>query len=582
MKKYLLALMVTLALCLGLNIIITQAETYSGNCGTNTTYMIDVESGVMIISGIGDMMDYTASSEVPWYNIKNYIKSITIEDGITSIGDYTFGYCECLTNITIPESVISIGEKAFYKNGSLKEVIIPTGVEEIGDSAFENCISLEKAIVPGTVECIGNELFRGCISLSDIEIESGVEVICSLAFADCSSLTKITIPDSVVEIYEAAFSGCNWLTEMTLPFIGEERGISGTEESVFGHIFGYNISSTQGTVEQYYTSKYYHYYRIPANLKTVTITDETVIPYGAFYGCLNLTNINICSGVEKIMGRAFYNCRNVKSIIVPDSVKFIAAESFMACVSLDEITLPFIGGERGNDETFDSVFGYIFGYTSSTISGYTSQQYSPDSSYYYAIPSRLTKVTITDETIVPYGAFNNCVNLTNIKLCGNITGIGKYAFYGCNQLKSIVMQKSVNTIEKYAFANCENFTDVYYDGSEEEWDNIEMDATGNKMLLSATIHFSGAEDEPAIPDSEGKTPQIGKTTFTFRPVGVSKGDIIAVLVVKDGVSTAQAKTYSGSGTVTFEIEDGFDSIKILVWDSYESMEPLMEEYATIE
>ena len=65
--------------------------------------------------------------------------SVTIPDGVTTIGDWAFGFCRYLTSIMIPESVTEIGESAFEDCRSLRSVTIPSGVTTIGDWAFYEC-----------------------------------------------------------------------------------------------------------------------------------------------------------------------------------------------------------------------------------------------------------------------------------------------------------------------------------------------------------------------------------------------------------------------------------------------------------
>ena len=74
------------------------------------------------------------------------ITSVTIQDGVTSIGASAFSACVGLTNITIPTSVVSIGEWAFHSCQKLNSVNL-LGVEEIGFSVFNSCTRLRFAIV---------------------------------------------------------------------------------------------------------------------------------------------------------------------------------------------------------------------------------------------------------------------------------------------------------------------------------------------------------------------------------------------------------------------------------------------------
>lgn len=69
--------------------------------------------------------------------------TVTIPNGVTSIGKYAFVDCGLLQSITIPDSVTSIGDKAFLLCVSLKGITIPDGVLSIGNDAFANCNLLQ-------------------------------------------------------------------------------------------------------------------------------------------------------------------------------------------------------------------------------------------------------------------------------------------------------------------------------------------------------------------------------------------------------------------------------------------------------
>lgn len=210
----------------------------SGTCGENVTWFLDESTGVLTISGTGDMTDYTKNTSLFFNDTR--INEIIIEDGITSIGDYafyncttfykitipnsvtsignqTFSNCVHLESINIPESVTSIGDSAFDYCKSLPSIEIPDSVTSIGERAFWKCESLESIIILGNVTSIKNQTFYGCKSLKEIKLPNSVTSIEKEAFRDCYNLISITIPDSVTSIGDSAFYWCQNLTSITIP-----------------------------------------------------------------------------------------------------------------------------------------------------------------------------------------------------------------------------------------------------------------------------------------------------------------------------------------------------------------------------
>ena len=119
------------------------------------------------------------------------IKSITLPNSITKIGDYAFQNCRQLVSITLPNSIASIPLCAFEGCTNLKDVIIPNSVTKIYESAFAACSGLVNIIIPNNVTFIGQSAFNGCSSITSITIPSNVTTICMYAFLDCGSLESV-------------------------------------------------------------------------------------------------------------------------------------------------------------------------------------------------------------------------------------------------------------------------------------------------------------------------------------------------------------------------------------------------------
>ncbi len=86
------------------------------------------------------------------------------------INQYAFE-ARVLTSVTIPEGVTSIGKGAFAGSAALKSVVIPGSVTEIGSRAFDSCIELTSITIPKGVTSIGQAAFFQCTALTGIVFE---------------------------------------------------------------------------------------------------------------------------------------------------------------------------------------------------------------------------------------------------------------------------------------------------------------------------------------------------------------------------------------------------------------------------
>ena len=295
----------------------------SGTCGaegngSNLTWTLDSE-GVLTISGSGDMYNYGSSDfSAPWDGSRSRVKSVVIADGVTSIGEYAFFYCESLTSVTIPDSVTSIGKYAFFCCTSLTSVTIPDSVTSIGRFAFSNCTSLTSVTIPDSVTSIGEYAFYYCKSLTSMTIPDSVTSISSSTFASCTSLTSVTIPHSVTSIGEYAFYDCKSLTSVTIP---------GSVTSIGLYAFA-SCTSLTGIWVAEGNSHYANdasgvlfnkdkttLVQCPGAFAAYTIPDSvTSIGDNTFDHCTSLTSVTIPDGVTSIGWRAFSNCTSLTDV----------------------------------------------------------------------------------------------------------------------------------------------------------------------------------------------------------------------------------------------------------------------------
>ncbi len=295
--------------------------TASGTCGAqgdNLTWTLTCDS-VLTISGTGAMDDYNAYA--PWCDIYYHgaVKSVIIEDGVTSIGSSAFAYCSGLTSVTIPNSVTSIGEYAFAFCTGLTSVTIGNSVTSIGDHAFRDCIGLTAIDVASDNSnycSVDGVLFNKDKTTlikypegkqGSYTIPNSVTSIRSYAFWGCNGLTSVTIPNSVTSIGGYAFDGCSGLTSVTIP-----NSVTSIGDFAFEYCTG--LTSIE----------------IPNSV--------TTIGWGAFSYCSGLTSITIPNSVTSIRSYAFNYCSGLTSVTIPNSVTSIGSGAFYGCSGLTSFT----------------------------------------------------------------------------------------------------------------------------------------------------------------------------------------------------------------------------------------------------
>lgn len=289
-------------------------------------------------------------------------------------------------------------------------------------------------------------MFCGCSSLASITIPDSVTSIGGGAFYGCSKLTDITIPNSVTSIGDTAFGDCRSLTSVTIPNSVTNIGISP---------FRSCTSLTDITVD----SANENYSSIDGVLFNKEKTMLIQFPNGN-----EKTSYTIPDGVTGIGAFAFEDCSNLTSVTIPDTITNIGDYAFFGFASLTSITIPRSVTSIGED-AFERC-------------------------------NSLTSITISNSvTSIERSTFSECSSLKSIDIPDSVISIGEYAFLFCTSLESVTIGNSVTNIGADAFYDCSKLTDVYYTGSEEDWNNITID-NDNDPLLNATIHYNWTGEAP--------------------------------------------------------------------------------------
>ena len=188
----------------------------------NGPYDIEIptELGGCTVTGLGEysFSGYlsAAQSHEP-YQFGRNIRSVTIPQSVTSIGDYAFTDCEELNSLIIKDAATSIGDSAFAECYKLTTLSLGEKITTIGKYAFSECRKLDNVTIPPSVTSIGKSAFRRCYALTTLSLGENIEKIGSYAFEECQNLTNVTIPEKVKTIEPYTFGWCLKLKYITLP-----------------------------------------------------------------------------------------------------------------------------------------------------------------------------------------------------------------------------------------------------------------------------------------------------------------------------------------------------------------------------
>ena len=222
------------ALCIVFGWLAVQATIYTGTIGS-IQWTLDTESGVLTIYGTGNMRNYhgnwdygcRGNGNAPWYNYRTRIKSVVIEDGVTSIGNAAFYQCTNLTSISMPPSLTKISYEAFRGCSNMEEITIGSGVCTIQDRWVTDCPKLRLIHLEDGNSCFA--VIDGIIYTADMEtivkmpdnnpittyvIPDGVSKMATDAVYSQQNVESITVPVSMTNIDYGVFDNCPKLTTL--------------------------------------------------------------------------------------------------------------------------------------------------------------------------------------------------------------------------------------------------------------------------------------------------------------------------------------------------------------------------------
>ena len=379
---------------------------------------------VLTIKSVGAMADYEEYEDTPWWQYHETIKTLVVNEGVTTIGKNAFGRLGALTSVSLPNSLTSIGEKAFDSCYDLTSLEIPPSVTEIKKSAFNYCTGLTSIDIPASVTSIETLAFNDCFSLKTVNVYAATPPeLGGHAFDGNASDHKIYVPYASLDDYK---DDCNWSDykddilplAFTLPYalIVESNYVDGpnVEISVL-----YDMSMTAN----------HHHYTL----------DATYLE----------TQFNR-SGDHTIVGWATSPTGDV--VYGPNSTIVLTENPTTIYTVWDDTENWIVTKSKGSD-----VYDVLTIKNNSAMADYERYEDTPWWQYRETI-----KTLVVNEGVTTIGknAFGRLRALTSVSLPNSLTSIGKLAFDGCSGLTSLKIPSGVTVIKFDAFGGCNGLTSV--------------------------------------------------------------------------------------------------------------------------
>ena len=384
----------------------------------------------------------------------NDLVSITIPEGVVSIGERAFDCCMLLPQISLPDSLRHIGYGAFGGCDALTEISIGADVTEIGSGVFTNCTSLSGIWVDADnpAYCSDDQgvLYNKnktvlhqapCAINGSYAVADGVTVIEESAFYRCASLQEVTLPETVTKIGDFAFGQSN-VTAVNIP-----TGVTqiGTFAFCYSKLSTVNIPDNVTYIGDgaFSNCSYLTKATFPKNL--------TEIGPWLFRSCTRLAEINIPASVTRIGYGAFEGCSNVTHLTIPEGVTAIDRSAFASCFSLTDVSIAESVVDIGTG-AFSGCQNLNYSYTWQGPGRYLGNEQNPFLVLMGVSDTDIEEFTVAEGTkIIAGSALAQCDSMETVTLPEGLVSIGSDAFYNCGRLSRIYIPDTVTFIGDGAF-----------------------------------------------------------------------------------------------------------------------------------
>ena len=231
-------------------------------------------------------------------------------------------------------------------------------------------------------------------------------------------------------------------------------------------------------------------------LGVVISPSVTTIGNSAFRGS-SIISVTIPSNVKTIGDSAFRECKNLSAVTFSEGLETISQNAFRSCESLTTIELPASIGEVGA-----AAFIQCQKLTIATFAPGSKQVKMGDDMFagcYY-----LMKVTLPKSIDrISERMFQNCLTLAGVEIPQGAESIEPSAFASCTSFTTVIIPDSVTAIGMAAFSSC-RLSDIYFTGTEAQWNSIGKSADVIAVLSKAKMHYNYTP--PTSPDPGGDNP----------------------------------------------------------------------------
>ena len=557
--------------------------------------------------------DVTSIGDFAFYRCR-YLGDVEIPDSVQNVGMLAFNGCGTIEKITIGSGLNSIGELAF-DCGGLLEFSVSTANStycSVDGVLFSKDMTqlirfpayyAGQYVIPDEVQDLERYAFSDSSRLTSIVLPEGLASISFGAFRECSVLESIYIPLSVKSIEYAAFQNSGikhiWYAGTSDQWsniaIGGENDPLSTAEIHYsaddiGQIPDSDIHwaiSEDGTLTISGTgampnrsvgvaTDYYLYWELIN--RVVVENGITSIGDFAFQALSYVTEAEIADSVQSIGIAAFGNCRSLVQISFGSNVRSIGHDAFSGCSNLEEV---YYGGseKQWNEISVDYHNSELmsanihFSATDSpdyscgdnlkwSIDGNTLNISGTGAMYDYSETSTapwmnymdtVQSIVIEDgATHIGNYAFWQFAGVKSAVIPDSVKTIGILAFNGDGNLESVTIGSGISKIGTRAFNYCLKLSDVYYNGTEEQWDAVTVESN-NDPLQNAAFHYreATAPIDPTRPDE----PQT--MSFTDVPENAYYTDAVA-WAVKNNIT-------AGTSSTTFSPNDGCTRAQVVTF-----------------